>query len=182
MLNLFVIKPLSALEEEWLVNGESLLRIGSPQERLLAAHQKLEMEREKVREILDIENPRHAFVLTVGPILGKRFEAVALQYLSEKIGFAPPLLRDVERKLQVCAFAQLRSFIEEWDAAPLTDPEQIKQSLLQKLQQDISLLESLTVDDEASASINEGDHFAIAIVDELEAYFNFRFFDSRRAS
>jgi hypothetical protein len=179
ILNLFVIKPLGMLEEEWLINGESILRTGTPQERLHAAQQKLEMERDKVHEILDMSNPRHAFVLTVGPIIGKRFEAVALQYLSEKIGFAPPLLRDIERKLQVCAFAQLQGFVEEWEADALTNSEQIKEHLIKMLNRDISFLEQATIDEDCSP---DGCQEAISITDELETYFNFRFFDSRRTS
>lgn len=169
---LFIKNPLKILEEEWLGAGSGL-RIGSPQEKFHLACQMLEREREKVLERLDETQPRHAFIRQQGVILGHAFQSVALQYQSEKMGFSPPLLSDFERKLQAISFQQLLSFMDECDhRLENDDSEEIKEELLAAYSQDLKFLRSSLPEETQS--------LPIALVDELEVYFNARFYSQKK--
>ena len=166
--DLFIRQPIKALEEEWLGGGTSL-RTGSPQEKFQAACQKLESHRSKGQEKLDPAHPRHAFILNQGLHLGHACQSIGLQYQSEKMGFSPPLLSDFERKLQTCAFQQLLSFMDECEnLLGILEPSQIKEALLAAWLKDLELLQA--------PSIEEIHSLPLAIIDELEIYFNSRFY------
>lgn len=169
ILDLFVRNPLKALEDEWLENEATPLRMGSPQERLQAACSRFQREREKAIEYLDPQDVREAFIEEQGNLLGSAFQAIALQYLSEKMVFPPPLLSDFERKLQVCAFQQLHAFLDECEnRLDIIDPKQIEEELLALWTKDLRLIQSSNVDEE--------DQIAVALADELEVYFNSRYY------
>lgn len=173
LLDLFVNQPIKALEEEWLGSGSTPLRIGSSQEKFQAACHKLEQLRQKAQECLDPHDCRHAYILKQGLLIGKAFQAVGLQYQSEKMGFFPPLLNDFERKLQACAFQQLLTFIDECEnRLDNLDADQIKEDLLAAWTKDLQLL--------SASSLEESDFHMINLIDQLEVYFNSRFYAIQR--
>ena len=169
LLDLFVRQPIKALEEEWLFAGSTPLRIGSPQEKFQAACQRLTQHRQNAQEYLDPVNSRHAYILQQGLLLGQAFQSIGLQYQSEKMGFSPPLLNDFERKLQACAFQQLLAFMGECEnRMEILDRNQIKNDLLTAWSKDLQLLQGATAEEDHSLSV--------ALIDELEVYFNSRFY------
>jgi hypothetical protein len=169
ILDLFIQYPFSALEEEWLGLASTPLRAGLPQDKFQAACSRLEQHREGSMKNFDSTCNRHAYILHQGPLLGKAFQAVGLQYQSEKMGFSPPFLKDFERKLQICAFQQLLTFLDECEhQLEILDPAQIKEDLLKSLSKDIHILDFSAKEEE--------DALPLAIVNELEVYFNSRFY------
>lgn len=161
--NLFIKQPLQTLEEDWLECKLPLLRSGSPENRFKVACQRLEQQRQAAYEHLDLSRPKHAFIHLQGPLLGKAFQAVALQYQSEKMGFTPPLLSPFERQLQVCAFHQFLAFIQECEEDLDTlDSIQIKSHLLKNWSQELQFLRT------SNSSLSS------AVVQELEVYFKTR--------
>ncbi len=171
LLDLFIRQPLKALEEEWLGDQATPLRLGSPSEKFQTACQRLEQQRLKASERLDVTNIRHAYILQQGALLGKAFQVIVLQYQSEKMRFRPSLFNDFERRLQTCAFNQILSFMDECDNHLDTrNACEIKSDLLARWDKDLQLLQN---------SHTEEDHAAaLSLVDELEFYFNSRFFTS----
>lgn len=169
ILDLFLRQPIKALEEEWLNAGSTLLRIGTAQEKFQVACQKLEHLRYKAQEQLDLTNCQHAYILQQGLLLGKAFQAIGLQYQSEKMGFSPPLLNDFERKLQACAFQQLLSFMDMCEHhLEIIDPNQIKNDLLTAWSQDLQFF--------LVSNVEEMHSLPVTLINELEVYFNSRFY------
>lgn len=166
----FIKQPIRELEEEWLEAESTLLRTGSSQEKLQTAILRFEQSRQQKIVQFDSTHIFHAYLVQQGCLLSQAFQSVGLQYLSEKMGFKPPLLNDFERKLQACAFQQLMTFLDECEHhIDMNDPEQIKRDLLYAWSKDLQLLE---------ANSEEGFESSFAIVNELECYFNSRFFQS----
>lgn len=162
--SLFIEQPIKALEEEWLNAESAILRIGTPQEKFQAASERLDFYRNKAREQLSPSIPCAAYLLHQGKLLGEAFQSIALQYLSEKMGFSPPLLNDFERRLQLCAFQQLMAFLDECENwIGMTDPGEIKNRLADAWTKDLAILQS--------SSMEEGHSLPLAIIDELEFYF-----------
>jgi hypothetical protein len=169
LLDLFIREPMKALQEEWLGAGSTPLRIGSSQEKFQIACQRLERYRDQAKERLDPNNSRHAYILQQGILLGKTFQSIGLQYQSEKMRFSPPLLNDFERRLQACAFQQLLSFMDECEQRlDVVDPDQIKEDLVNAWSTDLKFFVVANIEEEAC--------LPIALIDELEVYFNSRFY------
>jgi hypothetical protein len=169
ILDLFVKKPLQDLETEWLENENTLLRIGTPQEKFQAACQYLEEQRQQVLTQLDASSTQQAYIRQQGALVGEAFQSIVLQYQSEKMGFAPPFLSDFERKLQVCAFQQLLVFMEECERGlDVRDPAEMKSDLFAKWSKDLHILQS--------PHIEEEDLLSLSLANELEVYFNSRFY------
>lgn len=165
-MEIFIRQPLKVLEEEWL-NGSPRLRTGSPQEKFQAACQILEEQRQRGKEHLDPHNPQHAYLIQQGPLVGQAFQAIGLQYQSEKMGFAPPLLNDFERKLQACAFQQLLTFLGECEQQlDNLDPDQMQQRLLMAWSKDLQLLQTV--------NLEESEPSLAALIKELAHYFHSR--------
>lgn len=174
MLDLFIKHPMKALEEEWLSVESTPLRMGAPQDKLKTAYLRLEQHRRQSIESLDSTHTRHAYILHQGVLLGHSFEAIGLQYQSEKMGFSPPFLNDFERKLQACAFQQLLAFLDECDhQLDVVDPTQIESDFFKALSKDIRLLDAFAKEDDQV--------LPVAIVNELEVYFNSRFYSQAHA-
>jgi hypothetical protein len=168
ILNVFIKQPIRALEEDWLGDLSASLRIGSPQEKFQAACLRLGQHRQQAQEKFDSNHSQQAYLVQQGMLLSRAFQSVGLQYQSEKMGFSPPLLSDFERKLQACAFQQLITFLEECEQRlDILDPAQIKNDLLLAWSKDLALLETHGEDEPA---------LPWAIVNELESYFNARFY------
>lgn len=167
VLDLFTKLPLKALEEEWLSDETSLLRTGSPSEKFQIASLQMEQYRKKTLTELDLNNVDHQFIYYTGLKLGKDFQAIALQYQSEKMGFSPPLLNDFQRRIQACAFQQLISFLNECEnRLNILDPDEIKNELVEVWNKDLQILQS---------NKENSNQLVFLIVDELEFYFNSRF-------
>ena len=171
LIDFFMTAPLNALEEEWIESENSVLRIGPAEQKI-----------ERIREIfqqpfqrdasLPYSSSVNAYLLQQGAILGQAFLSIALQYQSEKIGFSPPLLNDFERKLQACAFQQLASFLQECEQIKLEkNADEVRDQLLDQWKQDLYIL-SVQDPEDAFLSVFE-------IVNELEVYFNSRFYLNR---
>ena len=172
MQDLLMCQPIRALEEEWLGNEATLLRTGTPQEKFYAACERLTYFQKRAFETLDQTLPQHAYMIAQGEVLGRAFQSIGLQYQSEKMGFCPPLLNEFERQLQLCAFRQLLNFMEECEnLSDVSEPSQIKKDLLDSWTQDLKIFQT--------PSIEKEHHLLFAIVDELEVYFNSRFFASQ---
>jgi hypothetical protein len=166
ILNTFIKQPMKALEAEWLGDKSTLLRTGTTQEKFQVANLRLEQYRQQVQEQFDPAYVRQAFIVQQGRLLSQAFQAVGLQYQSEKMGFSPPLLSEFERKLQACAFQQLVAFLDECERLDVIDPSQIKGNLLNAWTKDLELLEANNEDD-----LNP----CLAIINEIECYFTSRF-------
>lgn len=177
--DLLVKEPARKLEEEWLESKGSLLRKGNTQEKLQHATKLLQDERERVLSALDLGKPIDAYVHLMGSVLGDGSQRILLQYFSEKIGFAPPMLNDFEQKLQCCAFQQLIDFLALFTSSvsfrlpskehPKIDTvDQIEEEMIRLYKQEIHLFNL--------ESIEELDQPASKIVQELEVYFPSRFF------
>lgn len=169
-LNDLLIKmPAQKLQEEWLEAPRSFLRKGNYQEKLLQAVQLMNTEHKKVLSLLNLENPLDAYIHYMGKIVGAASQKIILQYFSEKIGFAPPVLDDFEQKIQACAFQQLVEFINQFEQEmELASPIQIQEGMKSHYKKDIALFKM--------ESIEELNQMPAKIVQELEVYFTSRFF------
>jgi len=168
ILEVFINQPMRALEEEWLGAETTLLRNGTPQEKFQTASLRLEHYRQQAQGQFDLLHFRQAHIVQQGLLLGQAFQSVGLQYQSERMGFSPPLLSGFERKLQTCAFQQLMTFLDECEQRiDLQESAQIKSDLLIAWSKDLELMEASHEDDHNPS---------LAIVNELEYYFNSRFY------
>ncbi|WP_068468668.1 hypothetical protein [Candidatus Protochlamydia phocaeensis] len=173
LLDLFIKKPAKQLEEEWLEGEASPLRIGTHQEKFQTALHRLQESQSKALALLDSDHPMTSYLRVMGPLLGDSSQSIILQYLSEKIGFAPPMLNDFERKIQVCAFQQLLFFLGQFeDSKEIWTREEIKGDLLKKYEMDIKIF--------ACSSVEELNIFSSDLTNELEVYFNSRFYTQPR--
>lgn len=171
LVELFIQQPAQQLEEEWLEDNSSLLRTGTSQEKFYGALSSLQKNLDSASSISMESHYALDYIHTMGPLLGKATQGIPLQYLSEKIGFAPPMLNDSERKIQMCAFNQLITFLDELEN-PLNDQSDlIKNDLTNKYKQDIEILSCSTIED--------FDNLSSRLTNELEIYFNSRFYTQR---
>jgi hypothetical protein len=164
--------PAKKLHEEWLETGSSLLRTGTCQEKSQVASHLMQKEQQHFLSTLNkSKNPDH-YLWIMGTILGQAAQSIILQYMSEKMGFAPPMLSDFERKIQICAFQQLLSFLDKIEKEPTPDTdEQAKDQLIGKLQADLNLFNQ-------EPDLLTG--LSVDLANELEVYFNSRFYTSHR--
>lgn len=168
--HLFIKKPSSYLEQEWLKNEYTPLRSTSPSARLETAKQYMQQQLVAATSSLDLTKIEDSFLHHQGLFLGKNFQCIQLQYLSEKIGFAPPFLNDLERQLQALAFHQQLRFLQECDQVLLTDEfNPSKEYLLDLWYEDLELLQG-SLEDMQSQNLPG------MVVNELEFYFNSRFY------
>ncbi len=109
------------------------------------------------------------FVVSMGTILGDAGKKVILQYISEKLGFSPPLLTNFERIVQICAFKHLLAFQKELLMPASSDMElegALEKSLKKNLHEEIQLFNSAIIESD----------LAVKISNELEMYYNSRYF------
>ena len=162
LLDLFIILPSVALEEEWIGEGSSPLRTGTPEEKYQYAKQILQHKQKEALNLLSQDSsPTGAYLRIMGPILGKASLAILLQYQSEKMGFAPPDLSDFERKLQTCAFHQMITFLNDFKQID------VSHHIAKRYEEDLSLFQSKSIDKlNLKASL---------LTNDLASYFNSRF-------
>lgn len=165
LLDLYVHRPAKKLQEKWM-EGDSALRQGSYQEKLQRAALLMQDERDLAEASLDLQQIQHQWIAMMGSILGRSSQSIVLQYFSEKIGFAPPMLTDFERKLQISAFEQQIRFLEnlDKDLCEQTIKEDVEKNYIKQLK----IVKS--------ESIDELDGLPTRIVINLEQYFNSRYY------
>jgi hypothetical protein len=168
VINAFILYPAKKLQEAWLETGHSELRQGDYQVKREVASQILQSAGKEMASHLDELNSVHAYILLMGRLIGSAVQSIILQYKSEKIGFAPPMLNDFEQKVQAQAFQEMLAFFEEFDK-PLESKKEMHQHLLNLLQNAVQLFHA-AVDDLTIASFE--------LVKEMEVYFNSRFYAS----
>lgn len=162
---LFVIQPAKKLYEDWLEGHRPLLRTGTASEKYHLATQLLKESKQQALFLLKEENVINNYLKGVGGLIQSAAETITLQYMSEKIGFAPPRLTNFERKMQRWAFHQLRTFLdylEEKEVIPIT-----KENLQLKWMSDFAFLMQ---EEELEKE------YSIQLTNELESYFNSRFY------
>jgi len=161
--DLFIKKPLQALEEEWF-EMDSVLRQGKAQERLSVISDFIDQEVAKIYQQFNNSSPLSPYVIYQEKILGQALRKICLYYQSEKMDFAPPPLSAFEQRLQGCAFQQLIQFLNDVESEQLLlDPQQIDCRLQIKWEKDIQLLNA--------SSITTIEPALAALIDELNVYF-----------
>lgn len=166
-----IAKPVQTLFSYWLEGKMPELRLGTHQEKALAASELLAAERKQALTALQ-DRPKDRYLQLMEPILGQAAHQIIMQYASEKIGFAPPVLTDFERKLQICAFQQQMTFLE----VMLNNPHQesdLNEAHTRYLK-DIQFQINLFLNNEA---VDQLDELAVQVANELEIYFNTRFYN-----
>lgn len=121
---------------------------------------------EKIQQTSDEgEKNSLAFVLCMGSILQSSIQSILFQHFSETFGYAPRMLTQFEQKLQVAAYKQLITFLEELNGASVSF-EVIKQSI----ESDIALFQG--------EDCENLDSLDVQISHEMEVYFNSRYYSS----
>lgn len=167
IIDLFIKEPLQSLQEEWLSPKKTPLRFGNPRNRLDAASKKLEQQISLCCEKLHSSTPEDAFIFLQGPLIGACFKKILLQHQSEKIKFAPPMLDDFERRLQICAFEELLTFFDEFELfQKKLSPQKIKENLEKEWIKKIQIVNGRGLEESWLSS---------QITNELECYFNTRY-------
>lgn len=168
IVDLFFDFPFRKIQEEWL-NGNPQLREGSYPDKLRVAADILNEERTKALRNLELEeNPVNKFIHLMGQVLGLAGQSIILQFMSEKIGFAPPMLSDFEQKMQTCAFQHLLTFMDQLELGVKDQTEEEAQQQFEaNIKKDMEIFSSTSID-----------AFGLAadLTQELEVYFNSRFY------
>ena len=152
------------IHEEWIEKGLGDQIQTDPLYRQEQAKKILRAEAEK--QFIELaDHPAKKYLCCFGQILSKAGEAIMLQHLSEMLQCTPPMLNDFERKLQLLTYKQLRRFMNELDERPLS-------LMMDALQEDIQVLDR-DLDDSG---------IDIEIVEELETYYNSRFYETWQRS
>lgn len=175
----FLQRPYTLLQNTWLAQKNPALFSQDPAVVYRTAIQILNDERLKATHELSGgdygSSSEGAFVCYIGNILGMAGQAIMMQHLSETLQCAPPMLNDFEMKIQTISFLQLMSFLEELAfETEVSTPEDVKDKLKQNQAEQLSAAIS-TLND---PSFDTQDSRAAAIVQELEVYFNTRYYTS----
>lgn len=167
----FVSQPAQKLREAWLGGAEPVLRTGKYAEKLEKSSQLIDQEFQSEKSNIQTGQVEDRYVLAMAELLGPAVKNILLQYMSDKISYAPPMLNDFEQRLQLCAFQQAFAFFDEMDivldASDDVNRKFIFEWLERLLKQDIDVF---TV-----ANIEEAE-----IVNELAIHFNSRFYARQR--
>lgn len=111
------------------------------------------------------------YINCMGSILGSAAQFIILQYISENIEFAPPMLNTFEQKLQTSVYKHLQDFLTEFEIE--ADLDQAAENIRKQLKEDLEIFTSASVDE------LEEKFTAAHIVNELEGYFNARYLSRR---
>ncbi len=174
---IFIDIPYKTILKKW-EEDESVFS-GEPKERLHTIHSLYDKEinkaegllrRELIKSSTKVEKQAIIWAQLLGPHLGYAGKAIVLQYLSEKIGYPPPLMNDFESLIQTSAYRQLIAFIQGIEEAhkQTISVETIAAQMEKALKQEIRSFEGKDEDEPEEAAKN--------IVKELEVYFNIAFF------
>lgn len=172
---LFIEGPYEELKREWIDVANPSLWEGTPKERFQNASNIFRLHQENTCQLLiqelnkaenEMEKATIAWIIVIGGILGQAGRNILLQHLSEKIGYAPPLLNNFERIIQRCTYRHLLAFLKELNHAQTSEPKigEVYATLLDHLQHEISLFQG----EKEEAPHDESQK----IVEELEIYYN----------
>ncbi len=156
------------LYDEWLEVGNDGLRGGDDQKKSLCA---MEVMKQELALRLDeaLEPEVADYVRLMGHVLGKASNKIIVQSMSEKIGMAPPMLTEFEQKVQRCALLQVMSFLDEVETTPAGE---VITRMKDSLDYEVALFQEDSI----------GKDVAADMVNELEVYYNSRFYASRRSA
>lgn len=166
------------LVQEWHSHQNPDLHKGTPKDLYNATRHILQNSLDKAREEVaaqlkqpqtQVEETTLNFILQQGQLLGRAALALYLQHFSEKIGFAPPLLKHFELSIQTCGIRQILTFQKELDRVLPPNPEEMesrhRDTLIRLIKEDIAIFEDDPAYEEPAA------HIAF----ELERYYNSRY-------
>lgn len=156
----FVGRPLAKLEAAWLEKQKdvpALAILGSEADRA-----KQELIDQKALAKSDLEKCTLEFIISMGSLLAAPCHRILLQHFSE-LRFAPPMLDDFEQKLQMALYRQLQAFLKELESDLAISWSQIEE----QIKADTALFQAKAIDDNDPAA---------QIVNELEGYFNGRYY------
>lgn len=167
----FITHPTQKLKEEWL-SGNPGLRTGAPSDRLQVAIALLTSDFDRALIHINKDAAASPYISFMGELLGHASRQITLQYMSEKVGFAPPMLTDFEQKVQAGAFHQALRFFDELDTV-LDELHEVNCKFMH---------DWLTRLFEEDLHIFMSPNFAALepeytdIINELEVYFNSRYY------
>ncbi len=175
----FIAQPYKKLQEVWLERSHPNLANKDPQKSCqgaleilcqeinLNASQKIAIQFDQSDDSF-IQNTLE-YILCIGKLIGKSSCAIILQQLSEGMGLAPPMLTEFEQKVQCSVYKQLQEFIDQLNAyTSLKDMNDIGTVLQRQIESDTAIFESPSCDEIIAPSLE--------IVQELEVYFNSRYY------
>lgn len=172
LINGVITQPAQKLQEVWL---QGLLP------ELCSGEGEASARNQMARQILVDEQNRFftslgagvtdGYLKLIGTAIGQAAQSIICQYASDKMGIIPPMLNDFERKIQICAFQQLLSFLDEFTSSSL-DAALSDQNDQERLQHFFNNQRNLL----ACSDIEQLDILAAEISTELEIYFNTRFY------
>lgn len=171
---LFIAGPYNFLQEAWINGDLKAENIGDAKDNYFSALNILEREMIKIKDDLlqqKLETKEELdYLLTVGSLIAIAGKAIILQQLSETMGYPPPLLNNFEKKIQTCTFKHQLAFFEELSLDP-QDPEiksRLEEMTRKQLREEYVLFRA-----ESSESF---DDLPVKISNELEVYYNSRFY------
>lgn len=170
MLEHYIIKPYAKLQNMWVERRDPVLFHQNPSAIYQGAIKILEDTLELAPHALQQEELTQeslAYIAHFGTILGRAAQAIALQHLSEAFGCTPPMLNDFEQKMQAVSYKQLYAYLSDLENDP-SSAEQMSKMLRDRLSSDIALFDV--------PSLDGIDAPHVALVHELEVYFNTRYY------
>jgi len=172
VLTNFVTRPFERLKDEWLELKNPKFFQENFKERQKAAldllsHEMLcaEKDLQEQKKRFDALSTEVAFnyILLMGRLLALPVKCMIAQHMSETIGFTPPMFGEYELKMQASLYYQLKSFHEEFKAEKVT-----LEMMRERLDTDIKIF--------GIESFENLDERLTLLVDELEVYFNSRYY------
>lgn len=158
----FITKPFQTLQRTWIEQTDRNLFSDNPARSYSSALEILQKtwEEAKISLVKQKDYPKEVenFLIPMGRIFGVTSHNIILQYTSEMMEFSPPELSEFERKLQIAAFKQQQTFLEELEG---DNPKNPFGQMEESLQENIVLFNS------------KGNPHPI--VTELERYYKGRF-------
>jgi hypothetical protein len=162
------------LHHEWLDKNHPGLQGTDNQKKFQCALALMEDElthslNELKHEVININTLN--YILTMGHLIGDASASIILQAMSEKIGMAPPMLTDFEQKIQSCALSQIIHFLNEVSGSPI---ENAAARMEESLKYEAALFHAASFDDLTDSPAE--------ISNELEVYYNSRFYTAKKLS
>lgn len=169
-----IIRLYQRLHHEWLDQGNLNLQGTDNQKKFQCALALMQDELTLSLDSLkhdDFNTQALNYILMMGRLLGEASASIILQAMSEKIGMPPPMLTDFEQKVQTCALAQVIHFLDEVSGSSIED---ISTRMKNSLKYEAALFHAASFDDLADAPAE--------ISNELEVYYNSRFYTTKKLS
>lgn len=171
----FIQTPHHKLQEAWVEGTAAGLMNVDPKVRYQTALSILEdgytsavdTVKQNTQPQSEVEQNALRYIFCMGQLLGVPARAIILQHFSETIGMPPPMLNEYEQRIQAAAYKQLAAFHKELESE--ISLATVEGNFLSQLQSDIALF---------SESFEGLEDPAASIVNELEVYYNSRYYAS----